>query len=182
MFAEQYSLLIVNAISLLAWTIDIVAFCSTTKKNNLIFRGVIKLLKIIIYGLTALWYPCMTEWAICFIFLYNAFSKFYSLIFTLIISIALVIWNVSKIGNIDNINVDNIIPITSFSISIIGVVFCKSVHSIRITKGLAALLYLYYDTKHVLIFAASQDLFIVLLMVADVLIGKFDKESKSLSN
>ena len=182
MFSEQWSLIIVNTLSLVVWAIEIIAFCSTTKKNNLILRGTTELLDVIVYGLSGLWYPCVVNIAKCFIFLYNAIFKFYNLTFTLIISFILILLNIMKIGNINNINIDNAIPIVSFLFSIIGVSFCKSIHVIRITKGMASLLYVYYNIKHTIIFSAAQNLFVVLLMVADILINKFDKKSKITKN
>ena len=182
MFSEQWSLIIVNTLSLVAWAIDIIAFCSTTKKNNLILRGTTNLINVIVYGLRGLWYPCVANIAKCLIFLYNALFKFYNLTFTFIISLILILFNIMKIRSINNINIDNAIPIISFLFSIIGVSFCKSVHSIRITKGMAALLYVYYNIKHTIIFSAAQGMFVVLLMIADILINKLDKKSKTAEN
>ena len=134
------------------------------------------------YICAGLWYLCVSECASLFVFLYNALFKFYNLTSTLIISLILILFNIMKIGSINNINIDNAIPIISFLFSIIGVSFCKSVHSIRITKGMAALLYVYYNIKHTIIFSAAQSLFVVLLMIADILINKFDKEPTDVEN
>ena len=182
MFAEQWSIVIVNTISLIVWVINIVDFCAKTKKSSLIISSIGKILRIIMYICAGLWYPCVSECASLFVFLYNAFFKSYNLAFTFIITIILIIFNVIKIKSINNINFDNMIPILAFLITFSGITFFKSMHFIRIFKGIVALMYFYYNISHNIIFSAAQNLFVVLLMIADILINKFDKKSKITKN
>ena len=175
-FSELWSLIIVNIISFVAWIIDIIAFCTTTKRNSFIISCIVQFLRILIYIYSGLHYSCMVNIASLFIFLYNAFLKFYNFMFSLIVSIILIIWYIIEIGNIYNINLDNMIPIIGFLLSTTGITFCESMHVLRIFKGIIALIYLYYNISHNIIFSAAQNLFVVLLMVADILINKFDKK------
>ena len=140
MFAEQWSVVIVNTTSLIIWIISI-AEC-------------IKL----------------------FIFLYKSIFKIYNFIFVLIISFVLIIFSNIKINNI---SFDDIIPILAFLINI-GSSFCKSIHFVRIFKGIVALMYFYYNMSYNIIFSAAQNLFVILLMIADILINKFDEKTKIL--
>ena len=182
MFAEQWSLLIVNIISLIVWIISIVGFCVKTKKSSLIISSLEKILYMIMYICAGLWSPFIINCASLFVFLYNAFFKFYNLTFTFIITIIFIIFNVIKIKSINNINFDNMIPILTFLITFSSVNFCKSMRSMRIFKGIIASIWLYYNMKYGIIFSAAHGLFVVLLMVADILINKFDKEPTDVEN
>ena len=134
------------------------------------------------YICAGLWSPFISNCASFFVFLYNALFKSYNLIFTLIISIILIIFNIIKAKNVNNINFDNMIPILTFLITFSSVNFCESMRSMRIFKEIVASIWLYYNMKYGIIFSAAKGLFVVLLMVADILINKFDKEPTDVEN